>query len=146
MILMQHFKRILTWALIIFVAAAIVVSFRPRETVVIPDGISLLFWRAEKRCARCLTMEELIHQALSDYENVRLFELEYDVFANQSLAQQFNVGSITVILVERKDQKNVRVRDLTDEVRRNHDDTAFVNMLQKELATFVLPPQQTCCI
>ena len=134
---MTHFKRILTWVLLIFVAAAVVITFRPRETVLLPDGLCVLFWHTETRCASCLKMEELLLEALHNDDGFRLFILEYDVLAHQSLARELNVGTTTIILVERKDQKNVRVRDLTAEIRKCvTDDAAFVEMLQKELAQF----------
>ena len=134
---MTHFKRILTWVLLIFVAAAVVITFRPRETVLLPDGLCVLFWHAETRCASCLKMEELLMEALHEDDGFRFFILEYDVLAHQSLARELNVGTTTIILVERKDQKNVRVRDLTVEIRKcATDDAAFVEMLKKELAQF----------
>ena len=82
-------------------------------------------------------MEEMIHNVLGDRRDYRLFNLEYDVLAYQSLAQEFNVGTITIILVERKDRKNVRVRDLTIEIQKTAaDDAAFVEMFQRELEQF----------
>jgi len=134
---MQRFKRILTWSLLVFVAAAVVAQIRPRETVVVPDGLSLLFWHAKKRCSNCLKMEKIIRQVHQEHGEFRLIELEYDVFANELLAQQLKVGRATVILVERKDQQNVRIQDLTEEVWKNfQDEDAFAAMLQKELAEF----------
>ena len=134
---MQRFKRILTWALLIFVAAAIVATFRPRETVIIPDGISLLFWHAEKRCSNCRNIEDYIDTALQDREDFRLFKLEYDVAAYQPLARQFNVGRATIILLDRREGQNVRTRDLSDEVWKNiASEAAFVDMLRKELDAF----------
>jgi thiol-disulfide isomerase/thioredoxin len=134
---MQHFKRTITWVLLIFVVAAAAMILRPQETVVVPDGFSILFWHAKKRCTPCLKMEALLRQTLQEYQDVHLIELEYDVFANQSLAQQFNVGRTTIILVERKDQQNVRVRDLATEVWKTiHDEAAFTAMLQEELTMF----------
>ena len=134
---MQHFKRIITWVLLIFIAAAVVMTFRPRETVHLPDGLCVLFWHSETRCASCLKMEELIMQVFDDDENYRLLNLEYDVLAYQSLAKEFDVGTMTIILVERKEGKNVRTRDLTTEVRENiKDDAAFVAMLRKEMVAF----------
>ena len=134
---MRRFKRTLTWVLLTFVAAAVVRTFLPRETVFVPDGLCILFWHAEKRCTACLKVETLLRQTFQDHKNFRLVELEYDVFANHSLAQQFNVGTTTIILVERKDRQNVRIRDLTAEVWNTlQDDTAFLAMLQKELETF----------
>jgi len=137
MSVMQRLKRTITWVLLIFIAAAVVTTFRPRETVFVPDGLCVLFWHSEKRCTPCLKMEELLRQTLRDHKDFSLVVLEYDVFANQSLARQFNVGTATIILVERKDRQNARVRDLTTEVWQNFaDETAFVDMLQEELATF----------
>ena len=137
---MQRFKRTITWVLLIFIAAAVVTMFRPRETRFVPDGLCVLFWHAEKRCPPCRKMETLLRQTLQNYMDFQLVVLEYDVFANQSLARQFNVGTATVILVERKDWQNVRVRDLTTEVWKNvKDDAAFVNMLQEALETFGIP-------
>jgi len=82
-------------------------------------------------------MEDLILQTLQDREDFRLFMLEYDVFAYQSLAREFNVGTATIILVERKDRRNIRTQDLTVEVRQNlHDGAAFVEMLRNELDQF----------
>jgi len=134
---MQRFKRITTWVLLIFVAAAVVTMFRPRETVFIPDGLSVLFWHAEQRCSSCMKIETLLRQSLQDDKDFRFIKLEYDVLVNQSLAQQFDVGSPTIILVERQDQQNVRVRDLTAEVWNTINDAdAFTAMLQKELKTF----------
>jgi len=134
---MQRFKRTITWVLLVFIAAAVVTQFRPRTTVLLPDGLCVLFWHAETRCVPCRKMEELILQTLQDRKDFRLFMLEYDVFANQSLAHELNVGTATIILVERKDRQNVRVRDLTTEVRQNlHDDAAFVEMLRNELEQF----------
>ena len=133
----QRFKRTITWVLLIFIVSAIVMMFRPRETVSIPDGLCILFWHAEKRCANCLKMEEFLMQAFSDHEDFRLFVFEYDVLSNQSLAWEFNVGTTTIILVERKDQQNARVRDLTTKVWENiNDEAAFVNMLRQELEQF----------
>ena len=130
-------QRTLTWALLIFVAAAVVTVIRPRETVFVPDGLCVLFWHAEKRCTACLQVETLLRQTLQDYNDYRLVELEYDIFANQSLAQQFNVGTTTIILVERKDRQNVRARNLTTEVWNTlPDDAAFTAMLQQALEAF----------
>ena len=134
---MQHLKRTLTWVLLIFIAAAVVTMFRPRETILLPDGLCVLFWHADERCTSCRHMEELLLQVLQNHEDLRLFNLEYDVFSHQSLARQFDVGTTTIILVERKDQQNVRVRNLTDEIRKYiSDDVAFVDMLQRELEQF----------
>ena len=142
---MQHFKPILTWALLIIVAAAVVMTFRPRETASIPDGVpdengislSLLFWHPEVRCPRCIKMERLINQTLTDYPAFQLIAFEYDVFANQSLAQEFDVGTATIILVERKEGQNVRVRNLTTEVWATIGDSdEFIEMLRKELEAF----------
>ena len=134
---MQRFKRAITWFLLVFIAAAVVTQFRPRTTVLLPDGLCVLFWHAETRCVPCRKMEELILQTLQDRKDFRLFMLEYDVFANQLLAHELNVGTATIILVERKDRQNIRVRDLTAEVRQSlHDDTAFVEMLRNELEQF----------
>ena len=134
---MQYFKRIITWALVIIIAVAVVAIFRPRETVAIPDGLSILFWHPTRRCARCLKMENLLHESLHGYDDVQLFELEYDALANQSLARQFNVGTATIILVERRNGHNVRVRNLTTEVWENiNDEDAFTAMLRKELEMF----------
>ena len=134
---MQHFKPILTWALLIIVAAAVVMTFRPRETASVPDGVSLLFWHPETRCARCVKMERLIEQTLPDYPVFQLIAFEYDVFANQSLAREFNVGTATIILVERKEGQNVRVRNLTTEVWATIGDSdEFIEMLREELETF----------
>ena len=114
---------------------------RPRETVFVPDGLCLLFWHAEKRCSNCLKMEKIIGQVHQDYDEFQLIKLEYDVFANEALAKQLKVGRTTIILVERKDQQNVRIRDLTDEVWKNiQDENAFSAMLQKELAEFLVSP------
>ena len=136
-VFMQRFKRTITWVLLIFAAAAVVRTFLPRETVFVPDGLCVLFWHAEKRCPPCLKTEMLLRQTLQGYKNFRLVELEYDVFANQPLAEQFHVGTTTIILVERKDRQNVRTRDLTFEVWNTlQDDVAFTAMLQKELDTF----------
>ena len=136
---MQRFKRTITWVLLIFVAAAVTRTFLPRKTVFVPDGLCVLFWHAETRCTTCLKMETLLRQTLQDYQNVRLVKLEYDAFANQSLARQFNVGTTTIILVERKDRQNVRTHDLTAKVWNTlQDDTAFTTMLQKELDTFCM--------
>ena len=130
-------QRTITWILLIFVAAAVVTVFRPRETVFVPDGLCILFWHAERRCTACLKAETLLRQTLRDHNDYRLVELEYDVFANQSLAKQFSVGTTTIILVERKKRQNVRIRDLTAEVWNTlRDDAAFIAMLQKELETF----------
>ena len=130
-------QRIIIWILLLFVAAAVVRMFRPRETVSIPDGLCILFWHAEQRCTVCLKAETLLRQTLLNHANFRLVELEYDVFANQSLAQQFNVGTMTIILVERKDRQNVRTLDLTTKVWNTlQDDAAFVAMLQNELKMF----------
>jgi len=134
---MRPLKRTITWVLLVFIAAAIVTTFRPRETVFLPDGLCVLFWHSEKRCPPCLKMEEILHQVLQNHDDFRLFNLEYDVLAHQSLAHEFSVGTITITLVERKNQQNVRVRDLTAEIRKNlNDDAAFVTMLQKELEQF----------
>ena len=134
---MQHFKRTITWGLLIFVAAAMVTVFRPRETTFVPNGLCLLFWHEASRCVACKNMETLIRQTLANDNDYRLIELEYDVWANQSLAQQFNVGTSTIILVERRDRQNVRVRDLTAEVWKNiNDEAAFTAMLREELETF----------
>ena len=135
---MQHFKRIITWVLVIIIAVAVVISFRPRETVVLPDGLSILFWHPEIRCERCRKMERLLHESLHGYDHVRLFELEWDVLANQSLARQFNVGTATIIFVERRNGENVRIRDLTTEVWENirAEDDVFAAMLRKELKAF----------
>jgi len=134
---MQRFKRILTWALLIFVAAAVVATFRPRETVIIPDGISLLFWHAEKRCSNCRNIEDYIDLALQDREDFRLFKLEYDIASHQSLARRFDVGRATIILLDRKEGRNVRIRDLSDEVWKNiANEAAFIDMLRKELDAF----------
>ena len=134
---MQRFKRIITWFLLIFVAAAIVTVLRPRETVFLPDGRCILFWHAETRCSNCLKMETLLRQVLREQKGFHLITLEYDVFANQSLAQQFGVGMTTIILVERKNRQSVRIRDLTTEVWKNiHDESAFIDMLREELETF----------
>jgi hypothetical protein len=135
---MQRFKRTITWVLLIFVAAAVVTVFRPRETVFVPDGLCLLFWHGETRCVPCLKMETLIRQTLFNYNDFHMIKLEYDVWANQPLAQEFNVGTTTIILVERKDRRNVRVRDLTTEVWNNiNDEAAFLAMLQEELEMFI---------
>ena len=135
--IMPLIRRTIIWVLLIFVAAAVVRVFLPRETVFVPDGLCLLFWHAEKRCATCQKMETLLRQTLQDYNDFSVVELEYDVFANQSLAQQFNVGTTTIILVERKNRQNVRMRDLTSEVWNTiQDDAAFTTMLQHELETF----------
>jgi len=134
---MKHFKRIITWVLLIFITAAVVTTFRPRETVLLPDGLCVLFWHSEMRCTVCQKMEEMLHQVLQNHDDFRLFRLEYDVLAHQSLAGEFNVGTATIILVERKDRQNVRMRDLTAEIRNNlNDDVAFVTMLQRELKQF----------
>ena len=134
---MQRFKRIITYVLLVFVAAAVVTTFRPRETVFVPDGCSVLFWHTEKRCSSCLKMETLLRESLKEFNDLRLTTLEYDVFANHSLARQFNVGRTTIILVERQDQQNVRIRDLTDEVWNTINDADdFTAMLQKELKMF----------
>ena len=135
---MQCFKRTITWVLLIFIAVAVVATFRPREAVFLPDGFCVLFWHAEIRCPPCRKMETLLHQTLQNHKDFHLISLEYDVFVHQPLARQFNVGTATIILVERKDQQNVRVRDLTLEVWKNlTDDAAFATMLQQELETFV---------
>ena len=134
---MQRFKRTITWVLLIFIAAAVVTQFRPRTTILLPDGLCVLFWHAETRCVPCRKMEELILQTLQDRNDFRLFMLEYDVFSNQSLASEFNVGTATIILVERKNRQNVREKDLTTAVRQNlHDAVAFVEMLHSELEQF----------
>ena len=134
---MQRFQRTITWGLLIFIAAAIVTTFRPRETIFLPDGLCVLFWHSETRCPPCLKMEELILQVLDDQKGYRLCNLKYDVLAHQLLAQEFNVGTATIILVERKDQKNIRIRDLTARVWQNiTDDFAFVTMLRQELEQF----------
>jgi len=134
---MQRFKWTITWVLLIFTAAAVITVLRPRETVFVPDGLCVLFWHAEIRCPPCLKMETLLRQTLPHYENVHLVCLEYDVWANLSLARQFNVGTATIILVERKNQQNVRVRDLTAEVWKNiTNDAELTAMLQKELSAF----------
>ena len=84
-----------------------------------------------------MKMEKFLRQTLQDHKNYQLIMLEYDVFANQSLARQFNVGTTTIILVERKDRQNERVRDLTAEVWENiKDESAFLELLQKELEQF----------
>jgi len=139
---MQRFKRILTWALLVLAAAAVVMTFQPRETVIIPDGISLLFWHAEKRCNNCRNIEKLVEQTLQDRkdqgcEEIRLIRLEYDVLAHQPLARQFRVGSITIILTEREHGQNIRLRDLTEEIRKTlSNEDAFKEMLRKELDSF----------
>ena len=134
---MQRFRRALTWVLLIFIAAAVVTRFRPRDTVFVPDGLCVLFWHAESRCIPCRKMEALLRETLREYKDFKLVVLEYDAFANQPLARQFNVGTATVILVERKNRQSVRVRDLTTEVHRYiTDDAAFVAMLQRELEKF----------
>ena len=136
---MKHFKRTLTWILLVFIAAATLTTLRPRETVFIPNGLCVLFWHAEKRCATCLKMEKSLRKTLKNHKDFRLVVLEYDVFSNQSLAKQFDVGTTTIILLERKDQQNVRIRDLTTEVWINirNNEAYFENMLQKELEQFV---------
>jgi len=134
---MHNFKRTITWILLIFIAAAIVTMFRSRPAVLLPDGLCVLFWHSQTRCPPCRNMEEMIHNVLSEHEGYRLFNLEYDVLAYQSLAQEFNVGTITIILVERKDRQHVRWRDLTIEIQKTAaDDAAFVEMLQRELKQF----------
>ena len=135
---MQHFKRIITWALIVIIAVAVVVTFRPRETVALPDGLNILFWHPEVRCNNCRKIERLLHESLHGYDHIKLFELEWDVLANQSLARQFSVATATIILVERSGGQNVRTRDLTTEVWENirADDDVFVAMLRKELEAF----------
>ena len=76
-------------------------------------------------------------RVFDDHNDFRLFILEYDLLDNQSLASELNVGTATIILVERKDHQNVRVRDLTFAVWENvNDDAAFMAMLQKELTQF----------
>jgi thiol-disulfide isomerase/thioredoxin len=136
---MQRLRRILTWILLIFIAGAVVMIFRPREQVILPDdGLCVLFWHSETRCPSCRRMEELLLQTLQNYDDLHLFLLEYDVLAYQSLARQFNVGTPTIILVERKDRQDVRVQDLTDKISHDLDDEpAFVEMLQKELSAFI---------
>jgi len=141
---MQRFKRTMTWGLLIFITAAVVIMFRPRETGCVPDGLCVLFWHAEKRCPPCRKMETLLRQTLLNDRDFQLIVLAYDVFANQSLARQFNVGTATIILVERKYRQNVRVRDLTAEVWQNvNDDAAFADMLRAELETFKIPAVPT---
>jgi len=82
-------------------------------------------------------MEEMIHLVLQNRDDFRLFHLEYDVLAYQSLAQEFDVGTITIILVERKDRQNIRFRDLTIEIQKTaNDDAAFIDMFQRELQQF----------
>ena len=134
---MQHFKRTVTWVLLIFIAAAVVTKLRPRTTVFVPDGLCVLFWHAETRCTPCRKMEELLRKTLQEHKEYKLVILEYDIFANQSLARQFDVGTATIILVERKYRQNLRIRDLTTEVHQHlPDDTAFTAMLQEELTAF----------
>ena len=135
---LEDYKRIITWVLLVTVAVAVIMTLRPRETVFIPDGLSLLFWHPEIRCARCEKMERLIQQVLQDHPEFQLIRLEYDVFANQSLAWEFNVGTATIILVERKEGQNVRVRNLTTEVWATIGDSdEFIEMLQEELELFL---------
>lgn len=134
---MRCLTRTITWILLIFTAAAVITVFRPRETVFVPDGLCVLFWHAEIRCPPCLKMEMLIRQTLPLYKGFRMVSLEYDVWSYQPLARQFNVGTATIILIERKNRQNVRVRDLTAEVWNNiNNDAEFTAMLHKELSAF----------
>ncbi|MDR1962683.1 MAG: nitrophenyl compound nitroreductase subunit ArsF family protein [Planctomycetaceae bacterium] len=136
-------KRLLFWFLLVFVLSAVLTQtaflFRNHETVEIPDGFNVIVCHARIRCPACLKMESLVRQTLEEEEidsvkRFRLMTLEYDIPANNAFAKRFHVGTATVLLVEQKNGKTVRFRDLTTNVW-NHlnNDTAFVTMLKNEL-------------
>ncbi len=145
---MKHvIRQLVTVALLVFVVSVLAThtlrSFRSHGAAEIPDGKSLLFFHAQARCSTCLRLEKIIRELLDDYgENITfvptaLVSIAYDAPENRDIADFFHVGTISVILVEKKADRIIRQRDLSHNVWEHvRDDAAMTEMLTREVREF----------
>ncbi len=135
-------RRLVTVALFAFVVSALATqairSFRRHEAVKIPAGKSLLLFHAEARCSTCLRLEKTIRKLLGDNKGeMELVSIPYDAPENRDIAESFRIGTISVVLVEKKSEQIVRQRDLSHDVWENIRDDASMNaMLSREMEAF----------
>lgn len=141
-------RTLITWGLLIFIGSTLitraVLSRRAGDATAIPDGVSVLLFHAQTRCSTCLNLEKTVRSTLDilcqqskKQRGIPLFLLAYDAPQQRRWAEQFHVGTVTVILVEQRNGDIIRHRDLSHQVWQNiQDDSAMRKVFLSECLQF----------
>ncbi|MDR0869489.1 MAG: nitrophenyl compound nitroreductase subunit ArsF family protein [Planctomycetaceae bacterium] len=133
------FTRIVRYAAGIFLIAFFITAvWMPHEQAVIPDGRTAVICHSTERCITCRKIED-ITRGIVDGQNgkVHFVSLEYNIPENKAFAEQFNIGTATVILVEKKNGEIVRSVDLTEPIWENvNDNNAMRSVIENAVIRF----------
>ena len=103
------------------------------------DGLTAIYFHAKHRCTTCETIETFAHDALqSEIEqgNIGWAVADYTAEENQATVEQCKVLASTVVLVDLKDGKIVRWKNLEQVWDYTDDAKAFESYINKSWSEF----------
>lgn len=133
---MRLFRLSLVCAALVFIItfSSATLLIRRSEPVMIPEGRSAVFCHSVQRCSACRKIEHILHGVLKTHTDIQFVSLEYDVPENREFVERFDIGTATVLLVEKKNARIVRSKDLTQKIWANIDDDSQLQaVLEREM-------------
>ena len=155
-------KKLLTVALLLFVAAAVVtlaireggskdsleaVAESSADTRLPVDGLVAYYFHGEIRCPTCQKIESYAHEAIRDGFPEELNSgklvwrvLNYEMPAHAHFATEYDIVAPTVVLVRAAQGQSARWRNLIRVWELVGDKEAFVNYVQEQTREMLAMP------
>jgi len=141
-------KRLLTAALLLFVAASVAVliakEFQGAGPAALDDGIIAYYFHGMKRCPWCRKIEASAHEAIRQgfAEEMADGRLNWRVVnfegpGNAHFVDDYDIAASTVVLVEVRDGKQTRWKNLEEVWDHLDNKDALMRFVREEVASFL---------